>query len=116
LADFKFQLSEPTFWVVVFGGFFANLVTYSSDQTMVQRYLTTKDESGAVKSSWTNAILVIPASLLFFGVGTALYLYYLAFPQKLDPFAKDNDAIFPWYIIHDLPNGISGLLIAGVFS
>lgn len=116
LANFDFQFSEPTFWVVIIGGFFANLVTYSSDQTMVQRYLTTVDEKGAAKTAWTNALLVIPATLLFFGVGTALYLYYLEFPQKLDPFAKDTDAIFPWYIISNLPNGVSGLLIAGVFS
>ena len=116
IANLDLKLTEPTLWVVIIGGFFANLVTYSSDQTMVQRYLTTKDEQGAAKTAWTNAILVIPASLLFFGVGTALYLYYLEFPQKMDPFAQDIDAVFPWYIIRDLPNGISGLLIAGVFS
>lgn len=116
LVDFTLSLREPTFWVVVVGGFFANLITYSSDQSLVQRYLTTKTEKGANKTAWTNAWLVIPSSLLFFGVGTALYLYYSEFPQRLDPFAKDHDAIFPWYIINELPNGMSGLLIAGLFS
>jgi len=116
VLNFGFDWTAPTFWVVVVGGFFANLVTYGSDQTMVQRYLTASSERNAVKSSWTNAIMVIPATLLFFSVGTALFLFYVTFPEKLDPFAKDNDAIFPWYIIQNLPAGVSGFLIAGVFS
>lgn len=116
ILDPRMSLIEPTFWVVVVGGFFANLVTYSSDQTMVQRYLTTETEKGAAKSAWTNALLVIPASVLFFGTGTALYLFYAQHPEKLDPFAADLDGIFPWYIINSLPNGVSGILIAGLFS
>ena len=116
ILNFSMTLVEPTFWVVVVGGFFANLITYSSDQTLVQRYLTTETEAGAAKTAWTNALLVIPASLLFFGTGTALYLFYAQHPEKLDPFAQDLDGIFPWYIINSLPNGISGILIAGLFS
>jgi SSS family transporter len=116
VLNFDPSLVEPTFWVVVIGGFFANLITYSSDQAMVQRYLTTKDEKGAGRSAWTNAVLVVPASILFFGVGTALFLFYSQNPQAYDPFAQNNDAIFPWYIVNSLPNGISGLLIAGLFS
>lgn len=116
ILDFRMSLVEPTFWVVLLGGFFANLVTYSSDQTMVQRYLTTETERGAARTAWTNAVLVIPASVLFFGTGTALYLYYVQHPQKLDPFAQDLDGIFPWYIVNSLPDGVSGILIAGLFS
>lgn len=116
ILNFSMTLVEPTFWVVVVGGFFANLVTYSSDQTLVQRYLTTETEGGAAKTAWTNALLVVPASLLFFSTGTALYLFYAQHPEKLDPFAQDLDGIFPWYIINTLPNGISGILIAGLFS
>ncbi|RUA12168.1 MAG: hypothetical protein DSY83_15165 [Flavobacteriia bacterium] len=116
LTHFDFSWTEPTLWVVVVGGFFANLITYSSDQTLVQRYLTTKDESGAKKTAWTNAMLVIPSTLIFFSVGTALYMYYTKFPDALDPMAENNDAIFPWFIINELPAGVSGLLIAGLFS
>ena len=43
------DFSKPTFWVVLFGGYFSSLATYACDQTMVQRYLTTEDENGAVK-------------------------------------------------------------------
>jgi len=116
LTHFDFSWNEPTIWVVIIGGFFANLITYSSDQTLVQRYLTTKDESGAKKTAWTNALLVIPSTLIFFSVGTALFLYYTKFSDALDPVAENNDAIFPWFIINELPAGVSGLLIAGLFS
>lgn len=44
---------------------------------MVQRYMTTETEKQAQKSVLTNAILTIPATLLFFFVGTVLYVYYL---------------------------------------
>ena len=60
------DFSKPTFWVVLFGGYFSSLATYACDQTMVQRYLTTEDENGAVKSLLTNMWLTIPATLIFF--------------------------------------------------
>ncbi|SDB58807.1 transporter, SSS family [Flavobacteriaceae bacterium MAR_2010_188] len=116
IADLSFAFNEPTIWVVIIGGFFANLITYSSDQTMVQRYLTTKDEKGAAKTAWTNALLIIPSTIIFFSVGTGLYLYYKKFPASLDALSTNNDAIFPWFIINELPAGVSGLLIAGLFS
>jgi Na+/proline symporter len=101
---------------MILGGIFANITTYGTDQTMVQRYLTTKTEKEAGKSVWTNAILVIPATLIFFFVGTALFAFYTFFPGELNPTFQNNDAIFPWYIASQLPAGISGLLIAGIFA
>ena len=42
--------------------------------------------------------------------------FYKFFPGELDPTFQNNDAIFPWYIASQLPAGISGLLIAGIFA
>ncbi|GAA5220191.1 sodium/solute symporter [Membranihabitans marinus] len=116
LLDTAFDLKRPTIYVVLLGGIFANLITSGSDQTMVQRYLTTPTESGAKKSVWTFALLGIPATLLFFSIGTLLFLYFKANPTDLNPAISNEDAIFPWYIVSQLPAGISGLLIAGIFS
>lgn len=116
LVDFHFSLKSPTFWVLVFGGFGANLVSYGSDQTVIQRYLTTKDEKDAARSIWTNGILTIPASIIFFSLGTALFVFFKSFPQKLNPTMAMTDAVFPWYIVSQLPAGIAGLLIAGIFA
>lgn len=96
--------------------FFTNLTTYGTDQTMVQRYLTTETEFQARKSVLTNAVLTIPATLIFFFVGTALYVFYKQNPSELNLSITDGDAIFPWYIYSQLPPGITGLLISGIFA
>ncbi len=114
--DLTLSLKQPTVWVMLLGGIFANITTYGTDQTMVQRYLTTKTQKEANQSVWTNAILTIPATIIFFFVGTALFAFYKAFPTELNPTFSNNDAIFPWYIASQLPAGISGLLIAGIFA
>ncbi len=116
MVDLNWSLKQPTVWVMLLGGVFASITTYGTDQTMVQRYLTTKTEKEAAKSVWTNAILVVPATIIFFFVGTALFAFYKFFPFELNPTFQNNDAIFPWYIASQLPAGISGLLIAGIFA
>lgn len=78
---------------------FTNLTTYGTDQTMVQRYMTTGTEKQARKSVLTNAVLTIPATLLFFFVGTVLYVYYKHNPQELSITVSDGDAILPGIFI-----------------
>lgn len=116
VIDLDWSLKQPTVWVMLLGGIFANITTYGTDQTMVQRYMTTKTQQEAEKSVWTNAILTIPASLLFFFVGTTLFVFFKIHPTELNPSIINNDAIFPWYIVSQLPVGISGLLIAAIFA
>jgi SSS family solute:Na+ symporter len=116
LLDFHFSWNSPTFWILVFGGVGANLYGYACDQAVIQRYLTTKSEKDAARGIWTSALLVIPASLIFFGIGTVLYSFYKTQPGALNPVIQKSDGIFPWYIVTQLPPGVSGLLIAGVFA
>jgi len=115
LALLQGDITEPVLWVVFVGGFLTQLVTYSSDQVVVQRYLTTSTEAEARRSIYTNALLVIPASLIFFSVGTALWVYFRHNPALLNPHGNTDD-IFPWYISQRLPTGLSGLVIAGLFA
>ncbi len=103
------------FWVILLGNLFVVLVPYTSDQTVVQRYMTTADESKAARSIWTNAILSIPSTALFFAIGTGLYVFYKSAPEKLDP-ALTTDAIFPAFIVQNLPVGFAGIVIAGIFA
>ena len=102
-------------WVMMIGNLFSNLVPYTTDQTVVQRYLTTRDEKAAAKAIWTNAILTVPAAIIFFGVGTALYGFYKLSPEELNPVLK-SDGIFPWFVAKELPAGVSGIVIAGLFA
>lgn len=116
MLDWRWDYTLPVVWVVVAGNLLANLVPYTTDQTVVQRYLTTKDEKAAARSIWTNAALTIPASLLFFSLGTALYAFYKAHPANLNPTLAQTDSVFPWFIVRELPAGVAGLLIAGILA
>ena len=102
-------------WVVLFGSMAGTLVTYTSDQTVIQRYLTTPTEKQAAKALWTNGLITLPAGLIFYGLGTAIFLFYQYNPQLLQP-ELDTDAIFPLFIVQQLPEGISGLVIAALFA
>ncbi len=116
LFNFHFSLKSPTLWVLVLGGVGANIISYGSDQAVIQRYLTTKDEKDAARGIWTNAVLTIPASIIFFGLGTALFAFFKSYPETLSATMGKTDAIFPWFIVTQLPAGVAGLLIAGVFA
>ncbi|MEL7586146.1 MAG: sodium/solute symporter [Prolixibacteraceae bacterium] len=116
LLDLRMTLREPTVWVMLIGGMFTNITTYGTDQTMVQRYLTTKSEKEARRSVWTNAWMAVPATVLFFAIGTALFAFYRTFPEQMNPALENLDSIFPWYIASQMPDGLSGLLIAGIFA
>jgi SSS family transporter len=118
MINWDFSASSYTtaaIWVVILGGIGQNLVPYVSDMAVVQRYMSVSDEKRAAKGIWTNAIMVIPATLIFFGLGAALFVFYQAYPEKLDP-TQQNDAIFPLFIALELPIGIAGFVVAGVFA
>ena len=114
MFDWRLNFSLPVVWVILIS-WLGQLIPYSSDQTVIQRYLTTKNERESVKSIWTNAFLCIPASILFFGVGTALFVFYKGRPEQLNPMLS-TDSIFPWFIVQELPPGVSGIVTAGVFA
>ena len=102
-------------WVVILGGLGQNLSSYTSDQAVVQRYLTTKDVAAATRSIWANGIMAAIGSLLFFFIGTGLYAFYHSNPEQLNPTIQ-NDQIFPTFIAAELPIGVAGLIVAGIFA
>ncbi len=123
-ADGKLHASnwhhDPTsvslaLWVVIFGAFGQHLSSYTADQAVVQRYMTTPDIRRAAGSIWTAALMTVPATFLFFGLGTALYVFYKSNPERLDPTFM-TDQIFPLFIAHEVPVGIAGLIVAGIFA
>lgn len=115
LANMTWDITTDALWVVIIGSFFSNMVSYTSDQAVIQRYLTTKDVKRSSRSIWTNALLAIPATILFFAVGTALWAFYKINPELLNPASKSDD-IFPWFIAQQLPVGVSGLVITAIFA
>lgn len=125
MADEKFKLVNWDFsldsittlsiWVIVLGGLGQNLSSYTADQAVVQRYMVTSDPKAAAKSIWTNALIAGPGALLFVCLGTGLYAFYHSYPEKLDPTIQ-IDQIFPTFIATELPIGLAGLIVAGIFA
>lgn len=115
LGSWSLSLTEPTFWVVFVYGLFVNMQNYGIDQNYVQRYMTTRSTAEAVKSTLFGGLLYIPVSLIFVYIGTALFAYYTARPELI-PAGTPSDQVFPWFIVHGLPTGLTGLVVASLFS
>lgn len=111
--DWAFDWTKPCFWVVLVGGLVANLASYTSDQCVVQRYMTTPDEKGAAKSILFNGWLSFLNCFVFFVVGVALWTYYRSHAGALPPETKP-DAVLAVFIARELPSGVSGLVLAAV--
>ncbi len=115
LADLDWSVASAGLWVVIVGNFFFSLVSYTSDQSVIQRYMTTADEKEAARSVWTNGLMAIPSAAIFFGLGTALWAFYRSHPERLSLGGRTDD-VFPWFIAGEMPAGVSGLVIAGLFA
>ena len=117
LGEFSADLTSSTFWVCLIYGIFINLQNYGIDQNYVQRYHTAKTDRDARFSALFGGWLFIPVSAIFFLIGTALYSYYTASPQLLPAeITAKPDYVFPFFIVHELPVGLRGLLIASIFA
>lgn len=115
LGSLSLTLREPTVWVVLFYGIFMNLQNFGIDQNYIQRYMTARSTGEAVKGTLFGGLLYIPVSLLFVYIGTALFSYYSAQPGLL-PEGISGDKVFPYFIVHGLPDGLTGLVVAALFS
>lgn len=116
LFDWSFDYRSATFWVIILGGLANNLISYTSDQTVIQRYLTTKDERSARRSIMMNGVMSVFISVAFFAIGAGLYTFFKTHPAELDYTMAKADIIFPFFMMSQLPAGVAGLLIAAIFA
>lgn len=91
--------------------------------------------SGSIMASQISAVTIIAVpgaifspggNLLFMGftlmmaaVGLGLWLYYRHRPLDAEAaafLAAQPSRAYPYFIVHELPAGVSGLLIAGIFA
>lgn len=115
MFNWSWDITTNAVWVCVIGQFFTMLYPYTADQTMVQRYLSTASERDSRRAVWTNAAFTIPVSIIFFGLGTALWAFFRSHPEDLNPNLA-NDAILPLFIMAEFPIGLKGIIIAGIFA
>jgi len=115
MFNWTWDSSQAATWLVLMGSFALQFGPYTTDQAVVQRYLTTKDDRAAARSIWLNGILTIPFGLMFFLLGTCLFVFFRLHPELLT-LGMENDKVFPLFMAAQLPVGLSGLVIAGVFA
>jgi SSS family solute:Na+ symporter len=109
--DFSFDIRTPyTFWAGLLGGGFLSMASHGTDQLIVQRLLTCRDLKSSQRAIVGSGVAVIFQFVLFLGVGLGLWAFYQG-----RTFER-SDEIFARFIVNQLPPGITGLLIAGVFA
>jgi SSS family transporter len=113
IADWKpdlFAMSGP---IVAIFFFFQLMQDYGTDQVTVQRLMATGSLRKTVKAVAFNACtdFFIIGLLLFIGLGLFAFFQGSELPESIG-----GDRTMPYYIIHYLPKGISGLLITAVFA
>jgi SSS family solute:Na+ symporter len=115
LLSFKLDFTVPyTFWAGLLGGTFLTMASHGTDQLLVQRLLTCRSKRDSQKALILSGFVVLFQFTLFLLIGIMLFAYYKAFP--LEHALAKNDEVFPFFIVHNLPHGISGLVIAAIFA
>ncbi|TCV92730.1 SSS family transporter [Luteibacter rhizovicinus] len=113
--DFSFDLTKATVWGFLFLVLFDVVLTFPKDQVLMQRTLSTKSDKEAGRSIWAFAAIMIPGGFVFYLIGTALFVFYKAHPERMNPLLP-IDATFPLFIAAELPMGVTGLIVAGIFA
>ncbi len=99
--------------------FISTVCAGGSDQVAIQRYLTTRNAAAARRAVLFGHVTVGVILLSLGLVGTALLGYYRIFPGELPAgmdFAHGGDGVFPFFLSHGLPVGVSGLVVAGLLT
>jgi len=111
----KAMLENPyTILAALLGSTFLTMATHGTDQDMVQRMLTAENIKKSRFSLILSGFADIPIVLAFLAVGILLWVHYQCSPDPSLPAAHNE--IFAHYIVHEMPVGIRGLIVAGVFA
>ena len=114
---------NPYVRLTVFFAFINNitwwLCTSGSDQMAIQRFLSTKDLKAARKTFFHTQFGLVVITVLLMFVGFAVMGFYNLHPNLLPSGANisvEADFLFPHFIANQFPPGMSGLVIAALFS
>ncbi|MDW5290192.1 sodium:solute symporter family transporter [Formosa sp. PL04] len=107
-----------TLWVGILGCTFFEFGSNAIDQVVTQRALCCKNLKEARKAVAFSVVGVATTWIMAF-VGIGLVAYYDINPLSdviSNSITSEPDRIFPYYVVNELPNGISGLIIAAMFA
>ena len=90
------------------------MASHGTDQLLVQRLLTCRNKRDSQKAIILSGFVVFLQFTLFLLIGVMLFAYYQTGATK--PVLESNDQVFPFFIVRQLPHGVSGLVIAAIFA
>lgn len=96
------------------------LASYGTDHDMAQRMLTCKSAWKGGQSAILAILTSIPIISLFLVIGLLLWIFYTR-PDLMGTAApaytpSDSRQIFLTFILREMPPGVSGVMMAGLFS
>lgn len=109
--DWSFSLSTTyTLWGGLVGGALLSAASHGTDHLIVQRLLAAKDLPDAKRALIGSGVFVIAQFALFLIVGTSLWLAGADRPELA------GDAIYPSFVVANLPPGLAGLVVAAILA
>lgn len=111
MLDFSFVINKPhTVWAGLIGGGFLAMASHGADQLIVQRLLSARTLRDAQKAVIGSGVAVFLQFALFLMVGLGLWSAY-----GTRTFST-TDAVFPTFIVEQMPHGLLGLVVAAVIA
>ncbi|MBX3179690.1 MAG: sodium/solute symporter [Candidatus Hydrogenedentes bacterium] len=95
------------------------ICTIGGDQVSVQRFMATRDAKAARQALAVQLTANTCITITLFLVGFALVGYFQAHPELLPEgfnLKSDADHLYPRFISHHLPIGVSGLVVSAMFA
>jgi SSS family solute:Na+ symporter len=113
--DYSFNFTTTyTFWSGLIGGAFLTTASHGTDQLIVQRLLSARNQLQSQVALIVSGFAVLFQFSLFLIIGAMLFVFYRLFPP---PFAFDRtDTIFPMFVVSHMPHVVSGLLISAILA
>jgi SSS family solute:Na+ symporter len=109
-----FEVEYYTIFAGLIGSTFITMGTHGTDQDFVQRMLTAPDVRRSRRSLILSGLADVPIAFTFLSIGLLLWVYYQVHPDPTLP--KTPNETFCHFILYQMPVGIRGLLIAGIFA
>jgi Na+/proline symporter len=114
VVSWSWDVTVPfTFWAGLIGGCFLTMASHGTDQLLVQRLLTCRNQRDSQLALVFSGFVVLVQFALFLTIGVMLHAYYA---HHEIPAMATTDEIFPAFIVRSLPHGIAGLVIAAIFA
>src|SRR5216117_3219020 len=99
-----------TFWGGLLGGALLAGASHGTDHLIVQRLLAARGLKDAQRALIGSGVFIIGQFALFLLVGTSLWL------AGADIAQQRSDAIYPTFVKTQLPEGLAGLVLAGILA